>query len=381
VQKTDTQFNKGSINLAVLLPNLDGGGAQKATARLANALVGQKTRVTILVSKGGGVVERMLDPRIRVVDFKSSRVLFSVPGIIRFLNQNQPDILLSIQTNANLAAVFANLLTSKRTKLIVSERSSFSTRVEGRNGFKARMMYILVPIFYQKADLITAVSQGVAEDLKRFIKRKEIRTLYNPVLDDNLIKLAKKDINEPWLQKKSKPVILAVGRLGKEKDYIILIKAIKIVREVLDTRLIILGEGKERAELENLVANLGLSEAVKMPGFVKNPYAYMSKADVFVLSSVREGLPNVLIEALACRVPVVSTDCPYGPHEILDGGRYGGLVPVGEPRVLADAILAILQNRPDTDAAYRRALDFSVEECANEYLRVIRQLLCHNCTS
>lgn len=173
-----------------------------------------------------------------------------------------------------------------------------------------------------------------------------------------------------------KPVILAVGRLEKQKDYGTLVRAFDMVKRVIEARLIILGEGSQRADLEIMIANLGLSEAVKMPGFAENPYAYMSRADVFVLSSVREGLPNVLIEAMACRVPVVSTDCPYGPDEILDGGRYGSLVPVEEPRALADAIMAVLRDRPDTDAAYRRALNFSVEKCADEYLRIIRQLIC-----
>jgi glycosyltransferase involved in cell wall biosynthesis len=237
------------------------------------------------------------------------------------------------------------------------------------------MMYRFVPLLYPKADLITAVSNGVADDLGRYIKNREIITLYNPVLNEDLFAQAKLNVDEPWLQGNEQPVILAVGRLEEQKDYGTLIRAYEMIKRVIDARLIILGEGSERAALENLVANLGLSDAVKMPGFIKNPYAYMSRADVFVLSSAREGLPNVLIEAMACHAPVISTDCPYGPDEILEGCRYGGLVPVGEPQVLADAILAILRNRPDTDTAYRRALDFSVEECAQRYLEAIEMVL------
>ena len=375
VVHTDPPQDDKNLNLAIFLPNLDGGGAQKATARLANALVKKNVRVTLLASRGGGVVSGMLDAGIRIVAFNSSRVLFSVPGVVRFLNQNRPDILLSIQTNANLSAIISRLFSYRKTRLIVSERSSYTTRVKGRDGVKARLMVQLVPLLYRFADLVTSVSAGVADDLQGYIRNREIVPLYNPVVDNGLLAQTKKEVDEPWLRSHGRPVILAVGRLGPEKDYPTLLKALKLMREKAHARLIILGEGRERANLEKMIASLGLEGAVKMPGFAENPYAYMSRADVFVLSSVREGLPNVLIEAMACRVPVVSTDCPYGPREILEGGRFGKLVPVGEPRALADAIMDVLRHTPDTDIAYRRALDFSVDHCADEYLRVFRDLL------
>jgi glycosyltransferase involved in cell wall biosynthesis len=196
--------------------------------------------------------------------------------------------------------------------------------------------------FYPWADAIVAVSKGVADDLARVARlpRDRIKVIYNPVVTEALFRKAEEPLEHPWFLSGCPPVILGVGRLTAAKDFPTLIRAFARVRESQLARLLILGEGEKRDSLEKLVRELRLERDVSMPGFMDNPYAYMRKSSIFVLSSCWEGLPNVLIEAMACGCQVISTNCPSGPEEILRGGHYGKLVPVGDAEALAKAILA-----------------------------------------
>ena len=199
--------------------------------------------------------------------------------------------------------------------------------------------------------------------------------VYNPVVSPGLEDEARQSISHPWFNRDGPPVILAVGRLTAAKDYPTLLRAFSMVYQKQPARLLILGDGKERAPLESMVRQLGLTENVQMPGFVVNPYAYMARARLLALSSRWEGLPGVLVEALACGTPVVSTDCKSGPREILENGRFGRLVPVGDPDALAAAILDTLQTIPDHALLKRRAEDFTLEKSVKEYLRVFQSCL------
>jgi glycosyltransferase involved in cell wall biosynthesis len=193
---------------------------------------------------------------------------------------------------------------------------------------------------YPWADGIVAVSQGVADDLAQQIgiPRERIQVILNPIVTPELQRKAKAPLEHPWFSPGQPPVVLAVGRLHPQKDYPTLLEAFAQVRQARPARLLILGEGGERSRLEALIHQLGLEEDVSLPGFVENPFAYMSHASVFVLSSRWEGLPTVLIEALYCGAPLVATDCPSGPREILANGQYGRLVPVSDVRALAKAV-------------------------------------------
>jgi glycosyltransferase involved in cell wall biosynthesis len=183
--------------------------------------------------------------------------------------------------------------------------------------------------------------------------------------------LAEAPMKDPWLAGGEPPVILGVGRLATQKDFSTLLHAFARVRSQRPARLLILGEGDKRFELEALAQNLGLARDVRLPGYADNPFAYMRRCSVFVLSSAYEGLPTVLIEAMACGAPVVSTDCPSGPAEILEGGRYGCLVPIGDPDAMASAILTILQDAPDTTRTRQRAEMFSIEASVDQYLNLL----------
>ena len=222
---------------------------------------------------------------------------------------------------------------------------------------------------YPYADRTITVSKEAAEDLSHFIglNRGEIDVIYNPVIGPNVKGKMEKSVDHPWFSDESIPVILGVGRLLEQKDFPTLIQAFAKLRTSRSSRLVILGEGDRRPFLEDCVERLGLSEHVWMPGFKPNPLKYMANADVFVLSSKREGLGNVLIEAMACGTPVVSTDCKSGPSEILKGGEYGRLVPVGDSSALAAAIEEALDGH--VSPAPRSALDrFRRDKVAEQYL-------------
>ena len=212
--------------------------------------------------------------------------------------------------------------------------------------------------------------------MQRFtgVSPEKVRTIYNPVVTEDLAVQAQAPLAHPWFDVDASeriPVVLAAGRLTGQKDYPTLLRAFKEVRNQRPARLMILGEGQQRSALEALVKDLGIQEDVSLPGFVDNPFAYMARADLFVLSSAWEGLPGVLIQAMACGCPVVSTDCPSGPREILEGGTYGPLVEVGDARGLAEAMLSTLESSVPPPQLKARASDFSVEAISDEYLAAL----------
>jgi glycosyltransferase involved in cell wall biosynthesis len=226
---------------------------------------------------------------------------------------------------------------------------------------------------YPGADAVVTVSAYVANDLitKMGLTRQSVTTIYNPVVDDTLRARAQQALDHPWFNQSAVPVILAVGRLTEQKDFPTLMRAFAVVRATREARLVLLGEGRLRADLEVLANRLGVRKDVDMPGFVENPFQYMARASVLVLSSEYEGLPGVLIQALACGCPVVSTDCPGGSREILADGQYGALVDIGDADGIAKAILAELGNPTAKDVLLRRAEDFSVDRAVSNYLNLL----------
>jgi glycosyltransferase involved in cell wall biosynthesis len=198
-----------------------------------------------------------------------------------------------------------------------------------------------------------------------------MRTVYNPVVTPELLAQAEAIAPHPWLQDGGPPVVLGVGRLVDQKGFATLLEAVARLRRERPLRLLVLGEGRRRGALERQARRLGLGADFALPGFAPNPFAYMARAGVFVLSSVYEGLPGVLIQALACGCPVVSTDCPDGPREILAGGEYGPLVPVGDAAALAAAIGRVLDAPPDRERLRRRGQAFGVEPAVLAYLEVV----------
>jgi glycosyltransferase involved in cell wall biosynthesis len=275
-------------------------------------------------------------------------------------------------SHANLIALWANKLAGGTTPVVVTEHSTMSQANAVPRQFDGRFLPRLLRTFYPWAASVVAVSKGAADDFARTsgLARDRIEVVYNPVITPAFLELAHRNADHPWFAPGQPPVVLGVGRLTPAKDFPTLVRAFAQVRQRRPARLMIVGEGPERARLEALIAELRIGDDTALPGFRENAAAYMAAASVFVLSSAWEGLPTVLIEALAAGSRVVSTDCPSGPREILQDGRLGLLVPVGDASALADAILATL-DRPRTQLPADALAPFSMDAAVDHYLRVI----------
>jgi len=362
----------GKEKVALFLPSLRGGGAERVMVNLARGFYDQGINVDLVLAKAEGPYLSEVPAGVRVIDLHSSRVLFSLPGLVRYLRRERPQSILSAMDHANIVAIWARKLSGVSCRVVVSVHSTLSRALMNIPNLRGYLMPNLIRIFYPLADAVIAVSNGVAEDFANITRlpRESIKVIYNPIVIPELLEKAKEAVEHPWFSRGEPPVILSVGRLTKAKDYPTLIRAFALVHRERPARLMILGEGEERPKLEALIQELGLDEDVSLPGFVDNPYAYMARAAVFVLSSAWEGFGNVLVEAMAVGTPVVATDCPSGPAEILEGGKWGKLVPVGDIEKIAKAIIETLEdlNCPDVT---KRAQDFGIEKPVQNYLRVL----------
>ena len=309
-----------------------------------------------------------------LLNASSSWALRYLPSLSEYLSENRPDVLLSANSWPNLVALLARRLSGVGTRVVVSERIQLSQRVQHlRRHARGRRLPALIERFYPEADAITAVSEGVADDRARTarLSRPTVLALPNPVVSATLLEMAGAEIPHPWLAAGQPPVILGVGRLHAQKDFPTLIRAFSQVREKRPARLIILGEGGERARLEGIVAKLGLAAHVDLLGHVDNPFSFMSRAAVFALSSRYEGLPGALIQALACGCPSVSTDCPSGPREIMQDGKLGPLVPVGDAAQLAQGIEQCLDAPFPRETLQMGVSRYDVDRAADAYLKVL----------
>jgi len=323
--------------IALFLPSLEIGGVERVVLNLAGGFVKRGIAVDLVLVQARGTYMRRIPSGVNIVDLQASRVLTSLIPLVRYLRNKRPSVLISAKEYANVIAIGAKLLSSVPTRIVVTVHTTLSKHIHYAKGIREKFIVpSLVRWLYPRADGVVAVANGVADDLAQFLglSRDSIKVVYNPVVDDNLFAEAQQPIAHPWFAPGEPPVILSIGRLTIAKDYPTLITAFARVRQRYDARLVILGEGEERERLQRLVRDLRLKNDVWLPGSVEPPYPYVARASVFVLSSIWEGLPTAMIEALALGVPVVTTDCPGGAREILDGGRYGELVPVGDAEAM-----------------------------------------------
>lgn len=330
--------------IAMFLPSLGGGGAEKSIVRLAVAFSRRGVPVDLVLGTADGPVRDDVPPAVRLVDLGSARVSTALPGLVRYLRRERPAVLFSAMYHANLVAILAHGLARSSARLIVSERQSFVALRNTERGIKERLMRGAMRLLYPRADAIITVSKALADELQEGLSlaSAKIFPVYNPVVSAEMLALADQDPAHPWF-KEPIPVALAVGRLAPEKDFPTLLTAIAAIARRRQVRLIVLGEGKLRTQLEKLIGELGIADHVDLAGRHANPWSFMKRAAVFVLSSVSEGMPSVLVEAVAIGTPVVSTDCPTGPREILGEGS-PLLVPVGDATALAAAIEAELDS-------------------------------------
>jgi glycosyltransferase involved in cell wall biosynthesis len=362
----------GLKKLSIYLPSLRGGGAERAMVTLANGFAARGHRVDLVLAKAEGPYLVDVAAAVRVIDLKAGGVFKSLPGLVCYLRRKRPDAMLSAMSHANVIALIARRLARVPTRLVVSERASLAGVRDHYKGLGHRLIRGLMRLTYPSADAVTVVARAMADDVAvgLGVERSRIHAIYNPVVTPALVHAALETPGHSWFSDGGPPVILSVGRLSAEKDFPTLIKAFATLCKQRPARLIILGEGEDRSLLEKQVQELGLEADVALPGFAANPYAYMRQAGLFVLSSRFEGLPGVLIQAMACGTPVVSTNCPTGPDEILENGRWGRLVPVGDVTALTVAMVETMAeaNHPDV---IRRAADFGEGQAVTRYLEVM----------
>ena len=362
--------------IALFLPSLNGGGAERVMVNLAQGLAASGVSTDMVLARATGTFIREVPSSVRIFDLQADHVRYSIRGLIHYLKQTRPKVLLSAMGHANLAALIARRIARTETRVFVSIHASMSRTSWSEHPLKKRLYPFISNRFYPWADGIITVSKGAAKDLAEMagIPLQSISVIYNPIVSAELFDRAKEPVEHPWFRAGAPAVIMGMGRLVKQKDFPTLIRAFAIVHQQSDARLVILGEGSDRRELEALVARLGLKDVVSLPGFVENPFAYLAKSALFVLSSAWEGFGNVLVEAMALGVPIISTSCPSGPDEILEDGRYGDLVPVGDEQRMATKILARLQqgvSNQEIALLKQRSNCFTLSNITQDYLRLM----------
>jgi glycosyltransferase involved in cell wall biosynthesis len=363
-----------SSPLAVLLASLAQGGVGKMRTHLINRFCELGHHVDLLLGDPHSPYMDRLHPHVRVIDLGTSNAITGVPALARYLWREKPQVLLTQRIRVNVLALRARNLIRSDTRVYVTSNTNITSQLESMRPEKRAKQLKLLRKYYPQNDGIMAVSQGVANDTADIIgiAAEQIRVIHNPVVTPELIRLAVIPSEHPWFSTdKTIPVLLGVGRLEPQKDFPNLIRAFAQVRQKHPCRLMILGEGALRPELQALAESLGVEKELAMPGFVKNPYQYMHAASLFVLSSRWEGSPNGLTEALAVGTPVVATDCPNGPNEILQQGKLGPLVPMGDPVALSKAILETLAQPHPAEFLRGGVAHYSVKNSAREYLEAM----------
>lgn len=361
-----------SKRLAIYLPSLRGGGAERIMVTLANAFADRGFKTDLVLAQAEGPYLTDVSPNVSLVNLDSSRVATSLPKLVSYMRRERPDAMFSALNHANVIALLAKRFSGVKMRLVVSERNTLSPSRRHLRQSRGGLVQHLMRLTYPWADGVIAISNGVADDLSSTIglSRDRIDVVFNPVDLAFVRQLAEQTFLHPWFGPDEPPVILGIGRLVEQKDFPVLIRSFAQLRAHRPAKLVILGEGVLRSELQDLIAELSLSEDVALPGFNENPFVWLRQSAVFVFSSAWEGFGNVLVEAMACGIPVVSTDCPSGPSEILENGKWGRLVPVGDVEALAHAMATTLDDvsHPNVSA---RAADFSVDRAVDGYLRVL----------
>ena len=373
------------MHLALFLSGLAGGGAQRRMITLAAGFADRGYGVDLVVADGHGPFRAAVPPTVNLIELgnrwqrirglRDRRGLWvpaSTFALSRYLRREQPDALLATSNPANLTALWARRLSGTGIPVAISLNVHLSSA--SRHG-ATRLLRWLARRCYPDAEAVIAISQGVAQDVAATadVRAERITVIQNPIDLAHVQRQAEARPPAFWPQD-GIPVILGVGKLKRQKDFTTLIEAFALFRRHCRARLVILGDGELRPALQKRARDLGIADDLLLPGFVTNPHACMARAALFVLSSAWEGFSNALLEALACGCPVVATDCPSGPREILADGAYGALVPVGDPQGMARAIGDVLDAPPERGRLRRRAAEFSMGPVVDRYLEILSLL-------
>jgi len=365
----------GAGRLAILVSFSGDGGVERMMINLIEGMAARGVAIDLLLIKAQGSWLAQLPAGVRVIRLGSPHTFMNLPALIRYLRVAQPAALLAAKHRALLVALWAQRLSGVPVRVVGRLGTTVSAALERKGRLRHAFWAWTMRRFYPWADALVAVSQGVADDVRAMggdAMAARLVVIRNPVVTPRLAALAHEAPPHPWLtETDGPPVLIGMGRFTEQKDFATLIRAFARLRSKRNCRLILLGRGRLQADYQALAERLGVAADIAYPGFAGNPYSYLARARLFVLSSAWEGSPNALTEALVLGVPVVSTDCPSGPRELLAGGRYGTLVGVGDDVALAQAMAATL-DAPLPAAVLRRAVaDYTVEASACAYLAAL----------
>lgn len=369
---TDKTDRENSL-LSFFIPDLTLGGAEQVTVNIVNGLAEHGYDVELLVSRRTGSLQSRLEDDVSVVELPPSNtsvfgVAAHVPGLARYLHRERPVALFSHLARVSVVCLATHRVCGTDTAVIPTHHKSYGITTD--HSIKNRIVQGVVPYLYPSATRIIAVSEGVADSIVEHtsLDRRDISVLHNPVHVDEVRERSRQPLEHEWLDDESIEVVLFVGRIEEQKNLTAWLRAFERIHERdPNTRAIIVGKGSRQQSVSEFAERLGIDHVVSIPGYVENPYAYMRNASVFLLSSRFEGLPTVLIEALACGCPVVATDCPSGPREILADGEYGTLAPVGDIDELVGGVIETLTDPIPADVLEQRADDFAPESVLDDF--------------
>ena len=376
------------LRIAVVLYNAKLTGARKKKIQLANGLASRGFSVELVFVRAKGPLLQAVSPAVRVVELEGRAIRWAIalrrassvgsgaaiPSLAAYLRRSAPDVVMAGNNPACfLTEVAHRLARAPGTRSVLSITNHLSGSGNSGPATKRRVLQRVLGW----ADALVAVGDDVARDLEQTIPgiAARVHTIHNPIIPDDLDALQAEPAPHPWFEDGGAPVVISCGRLEAQKDFSTLLRAFSLAREKTAARLVLIGDGRERDALQDLAASLGIERDVVFLGRIENPFAAMARADLFVLSSVWEGLPNVLVEAMACGCAVVSTDAPGGARDVLRNGTLGPLTPPGDPHALAAAILDVLAEPPDRATLEARGREFSVAKSIDGYADLFRTLV------
>ena len=359
--------------LAVFLSFSGTGGVERMVVNLIRGFVDLGQTVDLLTVRAEGPHIQRLPAQVNHIRLGTPHTQLAIPALARYLRRTRPAALLVAKDRAGRAAVIARMLARTDTRILLRLGTNLSTAMADRSALSKSVRYGPIRLLYPKIDRIVAVSDGVAEDTAAIsgVPRRRISVIRNPVITPELYTQASEPCPHPWFLEEGRCVLLGAGRFQRQKDFPTLLRAFAEVRRSRRCRLVILGEGSQRTQLQGLIEELGIGQDVDLPGFQVNPYPFMKHASLFVLSSAWEGSPNALTEAMALGTPVVSTDCPSGPRELLHDGLYGPLIPVGDAAALAQGMLQVLRAPPEPSTLMGAIAQYNQAQSAAAYLHAL----------
>jgi len=360
------------LKVAIYMNDLAAGGAERMILSMIPTMRQRGVQVTLLLHTGKGDLAQALPEGLPVISFETPRTLSDVRPLARYLRKARPDILLANLVHNNIAALLSRSVARGPTRVVICQHNALSSEAGPQAPLKFRVVPRIFRYLSGFAAGIVCVSRGVADDMAQTcgIARDRITVIYNPITSAGFNARVDAVDTHPWLEDGLKPVFIAVGRFVPQKNHKLLLDALALLRRRIPARLLVLGQGPLDAALAATARSLGIESAVAFLGFRENPLPLIKRSTALVLSSDYEGFGNVIVEALGCGTPVISTNCPFGPSEILADGRFGRLVPVGDAAAMAQAMASPLRDQWSEQELRSRAELFSVDAAVDGYLRL-----------